>query len=88
MGAKEIQSGQTMNAPNFDLELHPVPLTNHCKRRNSFINAILRWIARRIRWSTLDDDRQRYIEAYPQSALAQSGGSPSEKPASKEETAP
>ena len=68
-----------MHAPKFDLGLHPVPLTNHCKHRNIFINAILRWIARQITWSTLDDDLQIYIEAYPQSALAQFGGSRPEK---------
>jgi hypothetical protein len=45
-------------------------LINHCKHRNLFINAILRWIARQITWSTLDDDLQINIEAYPQSALA------------------
>lgn len=88
MGAKEIQSGQTMYAPRFDLGLYPVPLINRCKHRNLFINAILRWIARQITWSTLDDDLQIYIEAYSQSALAQFGASRPEKPASKEKTTP
>jgi hypothetical protein len=63
-------------------------LINRCKHRNLFINAILRWIARQITWSTLDDDLQIYIEAYSQSALAQFGASRPEKPASKEKTTP
>jgi hypothetical protein len=88
MGAKEIQSAQTMYIPRFGLGLHPVPLTNYCEHRNLFVNAILRWIARQITWSMLDDDLQIYIEAHPQSALAQFGGSRPEKPASKGKTTP
>jgi len=88
MGAKEIQSGQTMYVPRFGPGLYSVPLINHCKYRNLIINAILRWIACQITWSTLDDDLQTYIEAYPQSALAQFGGSRPEKLASKEKTTP
>lgn len=75
MGAQEIQTGQTCYAPKFDLGLNPLPLTNYCKHCSKAMNAILRWIARQITWSTLDEDLKAYVKAHPQARQIQLIGS-------------
>lgn len=86
MGATEIQNGQTCYAPKFDLGLNLVPLTNYCKHRNRVINAILRWVARGITWSTLDEDLNAHIQAHPQARHIQFAGASAQPPVSEEET--
>ncbi|HEV2436429.1 MAG TPA: hypothetical protein VG077_10565 [Verrucomicrobiae bacterium] len=63
-------------------------LNNHCRHCHLFVNAILHWIALQITWSTLDDDLQIYIEAYPHSARAQFEGMRPKKPVSRQKTTP
>ena len=65
-GAGAIQSGQTGYAPMIETVHRLVPLTNYCAHRNGAIHAAARLAARRIGWSTLDDDLARYLRAHPQ----------------------
>ena len=67
-GATSIQSGQTGYAPKIETGHRLVPLTNYCAHRNRLVDAVLRMIARRIDWATLDDDLERYLKAHPQAA--------------------
>lgn len=65
-GAAAIQSGQTGYAPKIETGHRLVPLTNYCAHRNGMIHALARLAARRIDWSTLDDDLARYVRAHPE----------------------
>ena len=65
-GAAAIQSGQTGYAPKIETGHRLVPLTNYCAHRNGVIHAVARLAARRIDWSTLDDDLARYARAHPE----------------------
>ncbi|HET7365022.1 MAG TPA: GNAT family N-acetyltransferase [Burkholderiales bacterium] len=65
-GASAIQSGQTGYAPKIETGHRLVPLTNYCAHRNGVIHAVARLAARRIDWSSLDDDLARYIRAHPE----------------------
>ncbi len=67
-GATSIQSGQTGYAPKIETGHRLVPLSNYCAHRNRLVDAVLRMIARRIDWATLDDDLERYLKAHPQAA--------------------
>ena len=64
-GASSIQSGQTGYAPKIETGHWLVPLTNFCAHRNRLIDGLLRVIARRIDWATLDDDLERHLKAHP-----------------------
>ncbi len=64
-GAAVIQSGQTGYAPKIETGHRLVPLTNYCAHRNRAIHAIARLAARRIDWSSLDDDLAGYVRAHP-----------------------
>jgi hypothetical protein len=64
-GAEAIQSGQTGYAPKIETGHRLVPLTNYCAHRNPLVHAIGRAFARRIGWSTLDDDLARFLKAHP-----------------------
>jgi peptidoglycan biosynthesis/recognition FemAB-like protein len=64
-GADAIQSGQTGYAPKIETGHRLVPLTNYCAHRNPVVHAIGRALARRINWSTLDDDLARFLKAHP-----------------------
>jgi len=73
VGAREIQSGQTVYRPKLDLGLSLVPLMNVCKHRNRIFNRLLAALARRITWATLDEDLAAEIKAHgelPGSSLA------------------
>lgn len=67
-GATSIQSGQTGYAPKIETGHRLVPLTNYCTHKNRIVDAVLRIIARRIDWATLDDDLERYLIAHPEAA--------------------
>ena len=64
-GADAIQSGQTGYAPKIETGHRLVPLTNYCAHRNPVVHAIGRAFARRIGWSTLDEDLARFLKAHP-----------------------
>ena len=64
-GADTIQSGQTGYAPKIETGHRLAPMTNYCAHRNPVIHAIGSACARRIDWSTLDDDLGRFIQAHP-----------------------
>jgi len=64
-GADAIQSGQTGYAPKIETGHRLVPLTNYCAHRNPVVHAIGRAVARRIGWSTLDEDLARFLKAHP-----------------------
>jgi predicted N-acyltransferase len=66
-GARAIQSGQTGYAPKIETGHRLVPLTNYCAHRNPLVHAAARLCARRIDWSTLDDDLARFLRAHPAS---------------------
>lgn len=68
-GAAVIQSGQTGYAPKIETGHRLVPLTNYCAHRNRVLHALARLGARRVDWSTLDDDLARYLRAHPEEAL-------------------
>lgn len=63
MGAVEIQSGQTDYRAKLDLGLKPVPLYNYCKARHPLLHSVLARIAKRITWSTLDEDLKACAKA-------------------------
>ncbi|HEX9396338.1 MAG TPA: GNAT family N-acetyltransferase [Burkholderiales bacterium] len=65
-GVGAIQSGQTGYAPKIETGHRLVPLANFCAHRNPVIHVIARACARRIDWSTLDDDLARYVKAHPE----------------------
>jgi hypothetical protein len=64
-GADAIQSGQTGYAPKIETGHRLVPIANYCAHRNALIHAIGSACARRIDWSTLDDDLARFVRAHP-----------------------
>ena len=64
-GADAIQSGQTGYAPKIETGHRLVPLTNYCAHRNPVLHAIGCAFARRIGWSTLDEDLARFLKAHP-----------------------
>src|SRR5262249_52739972 len=55
-GATSLQSGQTGYAPKIETGHRLVPLFNYCAHRNPVVHAIAAALAKRITWSTLDDD--------------------------------
>jgi len=55
-GATSIESGQTGYAPKLETGHRLVPLFNYCAHRSPVVHAIAAACARRISWSTLDDD--------------------------------
>ena len=65
-GATSIQSGQTGYAPKFETGHRLIPLTNYCAHRNPVIHAVAGAFARRVDWSTLDDDLARHVKAHPE----------------------
>ena len=69
-GADAIQSGQTGYAPKIETGHRLVPLTNYCAHRNPLVHAIGRAFARRIGWSTLDEDLARFLKAHPDFELS------------------
>jgi hypothetical protein len=64
-GAGAIQSGQTGYAPKIETGHRLVPLANFCSHRNRVVHAVARACARRIDWTTLDDDLARFVKAHP-----------------------
>ena len=63
-GATELQSGQTGYGAKLDLGHRLVPLTNYCQHLNPIGHRIFAYIARRISWSTLDEDLKLYVQAH------------------------
>jgi hypothetical protein len=64
--ARAMQSGQTGYMAKIESGHTLVPLWNYCEHRNPPVNAILRKMARRITWETLDDQLREWLIAHPQ----------------------
>jgi hypothetical protein len=43
-----------------------VPLVNYCMHRNRVVHAVAGAAARRIDWSSLDEDLARHVRAHPE----------------------
>ena len=63
-GASAIKSGQTAYEAKIEMGHTLIPLTNYCKHRNFILHAIYRAIAKRIDWTTLDEQLARYVKAH------------------------
>jgi hypothetical protein len=61
-GATSLQSGQTGYAAKIDQGHRLVPLTNWARHRNPLWHQVSAFVARRIRWQTLDDDLATYVK--------------------------
>ncbi|MBV9567884.1 MAG: GNAT family N-acetyltransferase [Hyphomicrobiales bacterium] len=62
-GAEEVQSGQTAYRAKRDLGHELVPLNNFFRYRNPLIQLIALFFAKRISWSSLDDDLGRAMRS-------------------------
>ncbi len=56
LDARSIQSGQTGYRPKIETGHRLVPLFNYCAHRSRLVHALAAAAARRIDWSTIDDD--------------------------------
>lgn len=65
-GLRAIQSGQTGYAPKIETGHRLVPLVNYCMHRNRVVHAVAGACARRIDWSSLDQDLARHVRAHPE----------------------
>jgi hypothetical protein len=63
-GASAIKSGQTAYEAKIEMGHTLIPLTNYCKHRNLFLHAIYGAIAKRIDWTTLDEQLAQYVKAH------------------------
>ena len=72
LGASSAQSGQTSYRAKLDLGHELVPLSNFFRYRNPVIHKIAAVLAKRISWSSLDDDLARATQsrAWRQSAAS------------------
>jgi hypothetical protein len=61
-GATSLQSGQTGYAAKIEQGHRLVPLTNWARHRNPLWHRVSAFVARRIRWQTLDDDLATYVK--------------------------
>ena len=61
--AEEIQSGQTGYRAKLDVGHELVPLNNFFRYRNPLIQIIASFLAKRISWSSLDDDLGRAMRS-------------------------
>jgi len=66
-GLRAIQSGQTGYAPKIETGHRLVPLVNYCMHRNRVVHAVAGAAARRIDWTSLDEDLARHVRAHPES---------------------
>jgi predicted N-acyltransferase len=71
VGATEIQCGQTGYSAKLEVGYTIFPLTNFCRHTNPLVNKVCASFAKKITWSTLDNDLAVYLEAHPE-MLAQS----------------
>ena len=71
--ASSIQSGQTAYSAKIEVGHRIVPLTNYGRHRLGPVQMLLRAIAARISWSTLDDDLATWLKAHPERAADQHG---------------
>jgi len=62
-GAEEVQSGQTGYRAKLDVGHELVPLNNFFRYRNPLIHFIASHLAKRISWSSLDEDLARAIRS-------------------------
>jgi hypothetical protein len=62
-GAEDVQSGQTGYRAKLDVGHELVPLSNFFRYRNPLIHKVASILARRITWSTLDENLGRAIES-------------------------
>jgi hypothetical protein len=65
-GASSLQSGQTAYEAKIEIGHKLIPLTIYGKHRNRFLHAIMRPIADRIGWDTLDDNLAKLLKAHPE----------------------
>jgi hypothetical protein len=65
-GLRAIQSGQTGYAPKIETGHRLVPLVNYCMHRNRVVHAVAGAAARRIDWTSLDEDLARHVRAHPE----------------------
>lgn len=63
-GASAIKSGQTAYEAKIEMGHTLILLTNYCKHRNFILHALYRAIAKRIDWTTLDEQLARYVKAH------------------------
>jgi hypothetical protein len=63
VGAEEVQSGQTGYRAKLDVGHELVPLNNFFRYRNPLIQIIASFLAKRISWSSLDDDLGRAMRS-------------------------
>lgn len=62
--ASSIKSGQTAYEAKIEMGHTLIPLTNYCWHRNFILHAIYRAIAKRINWTTLDDQLAQHVKAH------------------------
>ncbi|MFI5015315.1 MAG: GNAT family N-acetyltransferase [Hyphomicrobiales bacterium] len=63
VGAEDVQSGQTGYRAKLDVGHELVPLNNFFRYRNPFIHKLACLLAKRISWSTLDENLSRALES-------------------------
>ena len=62
-GAEEVQSGQTGYRAKLDVGHELVPLSNFFRYRNPLIQMLAAFLAKRISWSSLDEDLGRAVQS-------------------------